>query len=74
MKRFIAPIFFMVISSGLFVLYVYPSYAVINEMMMQRDNINKLVDEAAVAKEKIDKLEKEIAILKYRLVCFENDV
>ena len=58
MKRFIVPIFFMLISSGIYILYVDPTYAEIKVLRAKIDAVEASKIDADTAKQKIDKLAK----------------
>ena len=57
MKRFILPVFFMLVSSGIFILYIDPTYVEIRNAMAKKDTLEKSIADAALAKQQIEHLE-----------------
>ncbi len=56
MKRFILPIFFMLVSSGLFILYLDPTYTEIRAGLAKKETLERSIQDAAMAKQKIERL------------------
>ncbi len=56
MKRFLAPIFFMLIASGIYVLYIDSVYGQIQISLAKKDAIEKSIVDASDAKQKIERL------------------
>jgi len=56
MKRFIAPIFFILVSTGVFMGYILPTYNAIQILKEKKGTLQSSIKDAGTAKEKIDKL------------------
>ena len=56
MRRFIAPIFFMLISSGIYVMYIDSIYGQIQISLAKKEAIRQSITDASTAKEKLDHL------------------
>ncbi len=58
MKRFIAPIFFMIVSSLVYISYIEPTYVSINNLRAKKAVLEEYIVKANEAKINIDKLAK----------------
>ena len=56
MRRFLAPIFFMLISSGIYVMYIDSIYGQIQISLAKKEAIRQSIIDASAAKEKIEHL------------------
>lgn len=56
MKRFILPIFFMLIASGMYITYLNPSYGEIQALLKKKSDFEKSIVDASLAKQKIEEL------------------
>ena len=56
MRRFLAPIFFMLVASGIYVMYIDSVYGEIMISLARKDAIEKSIVDASTAKERIEQL------------------